>query len=1245
MPPPPRRSNRLKRRAAQPAPQTPKKRVKPDKPKPSPSNAQSAPSKPPSTHSKRSRSQAAPARRPSQRDQFIHEPTEQTLFLGNDFETLHWQPPQTKECKGKSPQAFLRDFKFNVQEYFTSVRAGRNAAFGRMFMYRHIGSVVLDKFGIGRRASSKEDFQSVMKSEQTLVNLNRPINGAKSSNQNLLSTLRSLTRHSRQLWPGPFIVTVANRQHVMDVLETKRNPPSLTVQVYAGRMLFELIACNDIKYLFNALMPSLPYKPLPELKPHPKIFTRSSPCSESNGVSFDSILRNAESLGYSTLTDTQRRKVNAAVDVELYSYQEQTVRWMLDMENGPNALNDFFWEERFFTGPDNKPDGSFYYFPLTGELRLQTPPRVRGGMITEEMGLGKTVEALALIAAQRTANKPRDIKIWCDKDPSDVSVRDGFVCMRRVRQRNQERTTITSSFHHGDEVLDDAPDDDFPKNVKVRRWPPQTTLVVCPRQLVGQWKQEANRRAPSLTVELWESDADADVDRKSMLKDSEAGHEKASFAVGENAKDIVICSYDALKKDHILSQIYWRRIILDEAQMTRRSAAQIAQDAFNLRAESRFLMTGTPIVNTINDIKGELAMLKVWPFTLDNDGFWERHIFDSFIRDEPVPLLDHLLKVTMMRHTKGQNLGITLPPRQYETVEVDLVGSHRAIYCYVLGSCLEELEAQGSEVTDTRRLRILMRLMVATCLSPMILDLSTLDLARRHTWSRRRHATPRLITLEPGDRTEIRKVSPSEAIEFVAESTARVVRETGRSFATGHAGVSNELDRFLRMPLEQLREEVLSKTQMPRSRVSKLQRERLAALAAGGVHRLATDTLRELRTTAVSIGIACEGEAKKLSRAAAMAKLQLHYDILRGINRARTVHESGFTAITKIMEGKGNPNCPVCLTDCDERVSVTKCGHIYCYDCVVLMLESSGSSHAPCAICRRELYADNVVEIERPTVKHEAEKDENVIQGDVKQEPIELDHDTKPEAGKGIRDEREGRSDDIDSSALDDTDDDSKPTAQEAWTEYENLGQAPSRFLSLGRDSSYPSLEANFLRHIAAVREGLESPKLAALHSLIQSSPEGSKFCVVAASIQSLRVIHTYLLSKNIKCVGAGIATNQREQRTDASSEFEKDPDVRVFLLNPANASGLTLIAAQYVIFMETLVRVADEVQAAARVHRIGQTKPVKIIRIVARNTVEQHMIKQRGEIRSPEEESAVLSAVSSRDASDRVILDLLRDE
>ena len=57
------------------------------------------------------------------------------------------------------------------------------------------------------------------------------------------------------------------------------------------------------------------------------------------------------------------------------------------------GLNARFWEEWRFPGGR----GSIYHFRIGGEFRFDRPPIATGGLLCEEMGLGKTVEVLSLI--------------------------------------------------------------------------------------------------------------------------------------------------------------------------------------------------------------------------------------------------------------------------------------------------------------------------------------------------------------------------------------------------------------------------------------------------------------------------------------------------------------------------------------------------------------------------------------------------------------------------------------------------------------------------------------------------------------------------------------------------------------------------------------------------------------------------------------------------------------------------------
>ncbi|XP_029434009.1 chromodomain-helicase-DNA-binding protein 1-like isoform X2 [Rhinatrema bivittatum] len=78
------------------------------------------------------------------------------------------------------------------------------------------------------------------------------------------------------------------------------------------------------------------------------------------------------------------------------------------------------------------------------------------------------------------------------------------------------------------------------------------------------------------------------------------------------------------------------------------------------------------------------------------------------------------------------------------------------------------------------------------------------------------------------------------------------------------------------------------------------------------------------------------------------------------------------------------------------------------------------------------------------------------------------------------------------------------------------------------------------------------------------------------------------------------------EERHLAIKSFSHQP-IFVFLLSTkAGGVGMNLTAADTVIFVDSDYNPQNDLQAAARVHRIGQNKPVKVIRLIGRDTVEE---------------------------------------
>jgi SNF2 family DNA or RNA helicase len=65
-----------------------------------------------------------------------------------------------------------------------------------------------------------------------------------------------------------------------------------------------------------------------------------------------------------------------------------------------------------------------------------------------------------------------------------------------------------------------------------------------------------------------------------------------------------------------------------------------------------------------------------------------------------------------------------------------------------------------------------------------------------------------------------------------------------------------------------------------------------------------------------------------------------------------------------------------------------------------------------------------------------------------------------------------------------------------------------------------------------------------------------------------------------------------------------------VFLISlKAGGTGLTLTEADYCVVLDPWWNPATEMQAVDRTHRIGQSRPVVVYRLVARNTIEEKVV------------------------------------
>lgn len=136
-----------------------------------------------------------------------------------------------------------------------------------------------------------------------------------------------------------------------------------------------------------------------------------------------------------------------------------------------------------------------------------------------------------------------------------------------------------------------------------------------------------------------------------------------------------------------------------------------------------------------------------------------------------------------------------------------------------------------------------------------------------------------------------------------------------------------------------------------------------------------------------------------------------------------------------------------------------------------------------------------------------------------------------------------------------------------------------------------------------------DNPKLDLLVERTQAIVNaGEKVIVWARYRVEIEDIVTRLRDAGIKAVEYHGGTKANE-RTEAIDSFENG-DAQVFVGNQqAGGTGITLVAASYVIYFSNNFSLRDRLQSEDRAHRIGQTKNVTYINIVAEGTIDEAVI------------------------------------
>jgi SWI/SNF-related matrix-associated actin-dependent regulator of chromatin subfamily A3 len=167
-----------------------------------------------------------------------------------------------------------------------------------------------------------------------------------------------------------------------------------------------------------------------------------------------------------------------------------------------------------------------------------SPPLASGGILADDMGLGKTIQVISLIMADRELRIP---------------VQFGMS---------------------------------------------SATLIISPLSVMSNWTQQIQRHvqdSSALRILVYHGTNRLPISMKTI-----------------GQYDVVITTYDTVRSEYFgknaknrevgIGTVNWRRVVLDEGHIIRNPAAKTSTAIYALKAQSRWALSGTPIVNSLKDL-------------------------------------------------------------------------------------------------------------------------------------------------------------------------------------------------------------------------------------------------------------------------------------------------------------------------------------------------------------------------------------------------------------------------------------------------------------------------------------------------------------------------------------------------------------------------------------------------------------------------------------------------------------------
>ncbi|EED21080.1 SWI/SNF family DNA-dependent ATPase Ris1, putative [Talaromyces stipitatus ATCC 10500] len=337
--------------------------------------------------------------------------------------------------------------------------------------------------------------------------------------------------------------------------------------------------------------------------------------------------------------------------------------------------------------------------------------------------------------------------------------------------------------------------------------------------------------------------------------------------------------------------------------------------------------------------------------------------------------------------------------------------------------------------------------------------------------------------------------------------------------------------------------------------------------------------------------------------------------------------------------------CPVCIDAVENAIIFYPCGHATCAECFARISDPSlavqqgvdGSVEAKCPNCRTKIDPKKVTDhVSFKEVHFPEESDGDEEKADVIADAEDSDDDDS--------DEEDDDDDDDDDSDLADfivpgdyeseedgilrkktTDTESKPKKKPKGPKFsKGKGKSkgpknPKKTLAVlrkegqrnaaARRKYFKRLEKNWMTS-AKIEKAIE------ILEEIKDSGSGEKTIIFSQFTSLLDLLEVPINRRGWKYRRYDGSMNPRD-RNESVLEFTDNPECDIMLVSlKAGNAGLNLVAASQVIIFDPFWNPYIEEQAIDRAHRLGQTRPVQVHRVLVEKTVEDRILALQEEKR-----------------------------